>query len=211
MDAVGARVLADLLAGTAWVERTRSFARTMRRRTDAPGGLLLVGPPDAEPWHLTAHLDEEAQAAGIAELAPTLVKWVPDPTAAHLSVGMSRLAATRRGETVVVVAEQAAPEGLLERVADARRHGATVLAMDGGDPDLEDLAHESIVVASGPLDEELVVVHDDLVVPPVSLDTVQHLVSVAAGDVAAAGRRGMRDRLAQLLDTVSGPAPTRGR
>ena len=48
--------------------------------------------------------------------------------------------------------------------------------------------------------------------PELSFDSVQHLVSVAtgevaAGDVSAAARRGLRTRLAHVLDTISGSAP----
>ena len=48
------------------------------------------------------------------------------------------------------------------------------------------------------------------VVPAVSFDTVQHLVSAAAGEsplvlTGRASRRGFRDRLGRLLDTLQGP------
>lgn len=203
MDAARAVVLRELLASTGWVERTRGFARTLRTSTKDPGGLLLVGTPEEEPWHLAAHLDDESRLSGIAELAPTLVRWrVPPGAPPHLSVTLQRLEAARRGETVFVVAEEAAPVPLLERVADARKIGATVLALDGGDAELEGLAHESLTV-----------VEADLVVPQLSFDTVQHLVSLAAGETGWASgggrRRGFRDRLARALDVISGPAPRR--
>ncbi|HSF26998.1 MAG TPA: hypothetical protein VLC50_05720, partial [Actinomycetes bacterium] len=41
----------------------------------------------------------------------------------------------------------------------------------------------------------------------VSMATVQHLVSTAAGEPDRAGRRGLRERLSRFLDAVSGPAP----
>lgn len=200
MDTARVAIVRELLASTGWVERTRSFARTLRRSTKDPGGLLLVGTPDDEPWHLAAHLDDESRYAGIPELAPTLVRWAPPPGApAHLAVTLDRLEAARRGETVFVVAEEVAPEPLLERVSDARRVGATVLTIDAGDTELEGLAHESLTV-----------VENDLVVPELSFDTVQHLVSMAAGEAPVpTGRRGFRDRLARALDTISGAAPGR--
>jgi hypothetical protein len=151
-----------------------------------------VGTPTYEPWHVTAHLDDEARLAGIPELAPTLVRWAPPPGApAHLAVGLARLEAARRGETVFVVAEDSAPVPLLERVDDARRVGATILALDEGDPGLDALAHEALAVPES-----------------LSFDAGQHLVSAAAGERDAtrtAGARGLRARLARLLDTVSGP------
>ncbi|MGZ4611097.1 MAG: hypothetical protein ACXV2H_12630 [Actinomycetes bacterium] len=204
MDAARVALLRELLQSTGWVDRTRSFAAVMRRSTRTPRGLMLVGTPSEEPWHLAAHLDEESRWSGLAEIAPTLVRWeVPADAPPHLSVGLERLETAARGETVLVVAEDVAPDPLLERVSDARRHGATVLALDGGDEQLEGLAHESLTV-----------VQADLVVPGLSFDTVQHLVSAAAGDPLTTEegervRRGFRDRLARALDTISG-TPSRG-
>jgi hypothetical protein len=47
---------------------------------------------------------------------------------------------------VLVVTEQTAPVPLLERVERARRGGATILALERGDRDLEGLAHEVITL-----------------------------------------------------------------
>ncbi|MBM7790038.1 hypothetical protein [Tenggerimyces flavus] len=74
MDVDRARALRSVLSGTAWVERTRSFARALRFAGHDSGGLLLVGTPREEPWHLTAHLDDEARWSEIPELRPTLVR-----------------------------------------------------------------------------------------------------------------------------------------
>lgn len=153
VDAAGVALLRELLAPTGWVERSRDFARALRRsRADrTPGGLLLVGTEQEEPWHLAAHLDDEARFAGIPELAPTLVRWAPPAGApAHLAIGLERLEAARRGETVFVVAPQLATAPLLERVDDARRIGATVLALDSGDAELQALAHETLTVPGAP-------------------------------------------------------------
>ncbi len=188
-----------LLAPTGWLERTRAFARMLRTSTRTPGGLLLVGPPDDEPWHLAAHLDEESRFSGIPELAPTLVRWTPAPDAPeHLRVGLQRLEAAQRGEALFVVSPGAAPVPLLERVSDARKAGAVILALDQGDRELEELAHESLTVRAA--------------ADPITFDAAQHLVSAAAGESRGgadqpAGLRGLRSRLARLLDTVSGPAP----
>jgi hypothetical protein len=198
MEAARVAVLRDLLGSTGWVDRTRSFARVMRRSTATPGGLLLVGTPAEEPWHLAAHLDDESRYSGIAELSPTLVRWNAPPDAPpHLSFTLERLEAAKRGETVFVVAEDAAPERLLDRVSDARKHGATVLSLDGGDTELQGLAHESLTI-----------VQNDLLIPGLSFDTVQHLVSIAAGEPDRSPRKGFRDRLARALDVVSGTSPT---
>jgi hypothetical protein len=76
VDADQVATLRALLSPTGWIERTETFAR-MLRSTRSPGGLLLVGTPAEEPWHLAAHLDEESRYSGILELAPTLVRWSP--------------------------------------------------------------------------------------------------------------------------------------
>jgi hypothetical protein len=214
VDADQVATLRALLAPTGWLDRTRVFARGLRKATRTPGGLLLVGTPAEEPWHLTAHLDEESRLSGIAELMPTLVRWqVPDRAPPHLRIGLERLEAARRGETVFVVTPTSAPVPLLERVSDARRDGATIFALDQGDPELDALAHEAMTIAPGPG------------VPGImSFGAVQHLISAACGELgrdtelSADGRpgtpgyqryrrgvRGLRDRVAHLLDVVSGP------
>ncbi|WP_153530721.1 hypothetical protein [Actinomadura macrotermitis] len=196
VDAEQVTMLREVLSATGWLERTEEFGRALRMSTRTPGGLMLVGTPAEEPWHLAAHLDDESRLARLPGLAPTLVRWSPPPGAPpHLAVGLERLEAARRGETLFVVAEREAPVPLLERVDDARRTGAVILSLDGGDRELRGLAHETLTV---PPDDALV-----------SFDGAQHLVSAAAGQrpvVPAARRRpGLRDRLARLLDAVSGP------
>src|SRR6202044_2876512 len=104
------------------------------------------------------------------ELAPTLIRWKPPPSAPpHLRIDLTRLDEVRRGETVFVVGSQAAPDALLERVHSARKV-ATILALDQGDPELEQLAHDVLTVRPG--------------TAPVSFDGAQHLVSSAAGGPA---------------------------
>lgn len=189
--------LRALLAPTGWLDRTNAFARALRRSARTPHGLLIVGTADDEPWHMTAHLADESRLAGLPELAPTLVRWAPEPGApAHLAVGIDRLRAATRAETLLVVSQQAAPAELLERVQDVRRAGATVFALDQDDPELDQLAHEALPVSPA--------------TAPVSFDGAQHLVtsSVAAepalrGAPAGADTR-LRSWLARLLDAVSG-------
>lgn len=184
-------MLREVLESTPWLRRASDFAGGLRA-TRSPGGLLLIGHPDDEPWHLAAHLGDESRWSDLPQLAPTLVRWAPPAGAPpHLRVGLERMARTGRGETLLVVAERPAPVALLERVDDARRDGATVLSMDGGDRELEALAHDALPVTP-----------DDALV---SFFAAQHLVSAAAGETGGR-RRGLRDRLARLLDTVSGPA-----
>ena len=117
-----------------------------------------------------------------------------------------------------------APVPLLERVSDARRDGATIFALDQGDPELDALAHEAMTIAPGPG-----------VPGMMSFGAAQHLISSSVGEIGAAerfergefgvasadarvpqpgkvgyqryrpGMRGLRDRVARLLDAVSGP------
>jgi len=197
MDRARIALMRDLLAGTGWVERTRAFGQALRRAPHEVGGLLLVGTPTEEPWHFAAHLDDEARWSDLPGLAPVLVRWSPPPNApAHLAVGLQRLEQIARGETVFVVAPDAAPEQLLERVADARRIGATVFALDAGSTELEGLAHECLWVPEA--------ASEGIVVP--EFDVVSHLVSAAAGESPSTsrGRFGaVRRRLGRILDAVS--------
>ncbi|UQA95826.1 hypothetical protein [Streptomyces halobius] len=216
MDAVRVALLREVLAGTEWVQATRRFAGSLRASVvPHGGGLLLVGSAVYEPWHLAAHLDDEAAWSGLPELSPTLVRHrVPGGAPAHLSVGLGRLEAAGRGETLLVVTPEQPGAGLLERVHDARRNGATVLALDGGDRDLHALAHDALAAppptpvdaaepaAGSPADGA----------PDLGLDTLQHLVSAAAGEnggPAPRPHRRFRDRLARLADGLTAPPPPR--
>src|SRR5262245_31137060 len=137
MDAGQVAMLREALHSTPWLRRAGEFGRGLRA-TRSPGGLLLIGTPAGDPWHLAAHLGDESRWGDLPQLQPTLVRWAPPKSAPpHLRVGLDRVARTGRGETLFVVAEQAAPAPLLERVDDARRGGATVLSLDGGDRELE--------------------------------------------------------------------------
>jgi hypothetical protein len=192
MNADQVAALRALLAPTGWLDRTAAFAHALRRSARTQGGLLVVGTADDEPWHMTAHLTDESYYAGLPELAPTLVRWAPEPGApAHLAVGIDRLRVTTRAETLLVVSQRAAPAELLERVQDVRRAGATVFALDQDDPELDQLAHEALPVSPASA--------------PVSFDGAQHLVTSSIAERAPAGPdKTLRSRLARLLDAVSG-------
>ena len=192
MNADEAAFLRALFAGTHFDDEVVEFAGALGSAPQTPGGLLLVGTPEEEPWHFAAHLTDEAEWASRPELSPTLVRWaVPLGAPAHLGIGLERIEAVRRGETLLVVAPDAAPEGLLERVDDARRGGAHILAIDAGDDDLHGLAHEALTVPTT----------DG--VP--YMDVVQHVVSQTAPR-SAGGRASVRGRLGRLLDRLQGAA-----
>lgn len=192
MDAVRVSALRESLAGTGWLESTGVFAAALRRAVGrrTADGLLLVGTERYEPWHLAAHLDDEAAWSGVPRLAPTLLRHqVPDGAPTHLAHGLGRLTEARRGATVLVVAPADAEAPLLERVHDARRGGATVLALDTGDRELAGLAHERLTVPGA--EEE-------------PFDLVQHLVGTAAGAVL-----GRWSRLARLAERLTAPPVAR--
>ncbi|MFI2199677.1 hypothetical protein ACH47Z_02595 [Streptomyces sp. NPDC020192] len=195
MDAVRVALLREVLAGTEWLGATRRFAGVLRGSVVAHGGgLLLVGTPEYEPWHLAAHLVDEAAWSGTPELAPTLVRHRPRPgDPPHLAVGPGRIEGARRGETLLVVAPEE-PAPLLERVHSARRAGVTVLALGADEGELTAMAHESLAVPQG---------------AELDLDTVQHLVSAAAGENGGPPRaqRGFRDRLSRLAEVLTAPPP----
>jgi hypothetical protein len=195
MNAAQVAALRAMLAPTSWLESTTSFAASLRSSATKRSGLVLVGTADDEPWHMAAHLEDESRYANIPALAPDLVRWAPPRDAPpHLSIGVDELVARSRGRTLLVVSEQAAPAELLYRVQDSRRAGATIFALDSGDADLDDLAHESLPVRQD---------------APVSFYAAQHLVSVAAGEVEVTRRRKTARgvaRLARVLDLISGTA-----
>ncbi|MGW1000966.1 hypothetical protein [Streptomyces sp. NPDC002520] len=195
MDAVRVALLREVLSGTEWLGATRRFAGVLRGSVVAHGGgLLLVGTPAYEPWHLAAHLVDEAAWSGTPELAPTLVRHHARPCdPAHLTVGPGRIEEARRGETLLVVAPEE-PAELLERVHAARRAGVTVLALGSGGAELAAMAHETLAVPDG---------------AELDLDSVQHLVGAAAGEnangVSPRVRRGFRDRLSRLAEILTAP------
>jgi hypothetical protein len=220
VDLTRASLLREMLSGTELASRTSQFAHSMRRFTTRPSGLMLFGPPSDEPWHLTAHIDDEVTRAGLPDLRPSLVRWAPPLDAPpHLRIGLDRLRDVGRGESLVVVSEERPDSALLERVHDVRRRGATVFSIDSGDTDLADLSHESLVPGllvpssfgdgwtmrrpgSGgapEVDAEGI----DQNGPVVGFDMTQHLVSLAVGDDDISPS-GWRARLRRFIERVGG-------
>jgi len=219
VDLTKASLLREMLTGTELGSRTTDFAHSLRRYTTRRGGLLLFGPAEDEPWHLTAHLDDELHRAGVEDVRPSLVRWSPPPDApAHLAIGLDRLRESGRGESLLVVAEQTPADTLLERIDDVRRRGTTIFSIDNGNADLASLSHESLV-------PELLVpasfgagwvnhpVADDDAVPDETLtllreavagfEMTQHLVSLAAADPEAT-QPDWRRRLRTFIERLSG-------
>lgn len=167
-----------------WLDSARRFAAALRGAGHEPGRLLVVGTPDDEPWHLTAHLADTARWRSVPSLQPTLVRWqVPHGAPGHLAVGIDAVQAAGRGTTVLVAAPTQADHRLLERLDDARRGGATLLALHPGRGPLDELAHEALPLPA--------------VLPAAEgFETASHLVSALSPPRRAAlawrrsGRRG---------------------
>lgn len=209
MDAVRVSALRERLTGTGWLEAVGGFAGSLRRSVERRGAgeLLLVGTAAYEPWHLAAHLEDEAAWSAVPRLAPTLLRHAPPAAApAHLGHGLRRLTGAGRGATVLVVAPGAAGAPLLERVQDARRRGATVLALDGADPTTS--AARGGLAGHGGLGDLAGLAHERLAVGTAAeepFDLAQHLVSAAAGQPL--GRRSALGRLADLAGRLTSAPP----
>src|SRR4051794_30262694 len=164
MDLGRLAALASELRRCPWWDDARSLGRTARTSAERTSDLLVVGTPDEEPWHLVAHLADASRLATGPGVSPTLVRWrIPAGAPAHLSVGIDRLADVRRS-TLLVVASDTAPAGLLQRVSDARYRGATVLTLGSDDGALADLAHEAVLLPPA---------------SPVELDLAGHVVGAS--------------------------------
>lgn len=135
------------LEPSGWVTAARAFARSLRAAGQDPGRLLVVGTEEEEPWHLTAHLSDAARWGGLPGPPPALVRrHVPEGAPPHLSIGLDAVHRAGRGARVLIAAPTAADDLLLERLDDARRHGATLYALHDADRTLENLAHEALVI-----------------------------------------------------------------
>jgi len=178
MNTDRATLLAQLRSSDGWIADIRRLAAVLRTPRPSSAGLLVVGTPSEEPWHLVAHLEQESRLSAQPALSPVLVRHrVTAGAAAHLAVDLSRLNEARPGEVVFVVAPTAAPAELLSRVQDARRAGAIILALEaGGDADLQGLADDSVTIDHQPNH-------------PAVFDAAQHLLSVAAGQAPHRARR----------------------
>jgi hypothetical protein len=149
MDVDAVDALGRALVGTGWWQQARVLVYFLRHRTRVPSGLLVVGTPAYEPFHLVGHLDDAARMRREYTTRPVLVRWVVESDVdPYFSVDLARVEAAGRGETLLMVLPTPAPDELVDRAIGARRRGATILSMDANDPRLGTVSHARMNVAS---------------------------------------------------------------
>jgi hypothetical protein len=142
----------------------RHYARSLGARQERSGQLVIVGVPDFEPWHFTAHLSEQAARSCRDDLMPTLLRWeIPAGAPPHLARSVDELRSATSGQTVLAIEPVSQAPELLERIDDARRRGARILSLHRDDADLMDLSHETLAV--------------DRSRPQCEFDVTQHLLT----------------------------------
>jgi hypothetical protein len=165
-------------SGSGWTRRAWELGQQLRPASEIAGSLYVVGTPQHDAWHVAAHLDDEATFTGLTSLRPRLLRWQPPADApAHLRLGIDELRDGGRGRAVLVVAPDPLAEDELERLADARRAGATLMAVTSVEDELAGLAHEAAVVesvAQGAADD---------------VGFASHVVTVSAGTAVRQRRR----------------------
>ena len=111
--------------------------------------LFVLGSQDFEPWHFTAHIAEEADRTGRADLSPTLLRWaVPRGAPTHLSISTDHVSFLERNQTLLVVSPYGESDELKTRVDHARKRGARVLSVQQEGSQLSDLSHDILAVES---------------------------------------------------------------
>jgi hypothetical protein len=172
-----------LRSSASWLSKAWDLGQALRPQVRTSEQLFIIGTATFDPWHIAAHLDDEARLSGLAELRPTLLRWNPPVGApAHLSHSFAELRDASASPTVLVVAPDAMAEQELERLADARRRGASLFAVSSFDGDLADLAHESLTLSPESVDESKIAA---------PFEVATHLLAVSAGTSAIPRPRGI--------------------
>lgn len=139
------RFWANVRSGGGWLTRAWALGQAMRPVTGRSGELFVVGTSTFDPWHVTAHLEQQCDAGTLAA-RPTLLRWQPPADGpAHLRHSVRELA-TAGARPVLVVAPDALAENELEQLADARRRGSTLFSVAAGEDELSPLCHEQVIV-----------------------------------------------------------------
>jgi hypothetical protein len=183
MDVTNRTAWTRLRSSSGWTRRAWDLGQQLRPASVNAGQLFVLGTPGHDAWHVAAHLDDEATFSGVSTLRPTLLRWQPPAAGpAHLRVPVDELRRSGRGRAVLVVAPDALAETELERLADARRAGATLLAVSSAHEhvgDLAGLAHDCAVLDGAP----------DSAHTLEDMGLASHLITVSAGTAALPRRR----------------------
>jgi hypothetical protein len=180
MDVTNRSAWTRYRSASGWTRRAWDLGQELRPASLRSGRLFVVGTPAHDAWHVAAHLDDEARFSGLSALRPTLLRWQPPVSGpAHLRVSVDELRRSGRGQAVLVIAPDALAPIELERLADARRAGATLLAVSGANGDLAELAHECAVVDESPSPANWLQ----------DIGFAGHVVTVSAGTAALPRRR----------------------
>lgn len=164
-----------------WAAGAWELGQRLRTDTDCDRGrLFIVGTDTFDPWHITAHLDDEARFTRRPGLQPTLLRRDPPSSApVHLRRTLSELSAAGRHSTVLLVAPDEVHEDVLQRLADARGAGSTLLAVGPENSDVTSIVH----AAAWTPDTADATAGD-------AFELAGHLVTISAGDHRPArGRR----------------------
>jgi hypothetical protein len=158
-----------------WLSRAWDLGQMLRPAAARSDRLLVLGSKTFEPWHVTAHLDDQARLLGAPELRPTLLRRCPPADVpAHLRHSMDDLRDTGRRHTVLVVTPDELDAEALSRLSDARRRGALLLGVTGDEGELAALT-DHLVSVTAPAATTA-----GLEEPAFAVAT--HLVAVSAGD-----------------------------
>lgn len=175
---VSRRVWTQLRGQASWLGRAWELGQNLRPATSRSGQLLVVGTAAFEPWHITAHLDDEARREAVPSLSPTLLRFQPPATVApHLRHSIEELRQAGKRQTILVVAPDACHEQLLQMLTDASTRGANIFAVTSSSSELANLTDDCVIT---PTDEDA---------PHHGFSTATHLLSVSAGTTSNYSRR----------------------
>lgn len=177
------RAWVKLRSSASWLSKAWDLGQALRPQVRTSDRLYLIGTATYDPWHIAAHLADEGRVSGLDALRPTLLHWNPPMGApAHLSHSFEELREAGASPTVLVIAPDAMAEQELERLADARRRGASLFAVSSLNAELAGLAHESLSLSPQSLNESPIAA---------PFEVATHLLAISAGTAAVPRPRGI--------------------
>nr|WP_284290507.1 hypothetical protein [Angustibacter aerolatus] len=219
MEADRVRALRDVLHHTEWWSRAAAVGRTIRR-TPGPGHLLLVGTPAVEPWHLAAHLDDEARLSGLSQAAPQARAVEPagrrapapgDRDAAARAGGPRRDRLRRQPADAARGAARAGRRRPAHRCHRRRPRRRRQRARRAGARADERVVHRPGAARGAGRVGVTARACRPRCSPgrccPRRSSLAQHFISAASGEPEPQRGPGWRQRLSRVLETISGPPP----